>query len=160
MNINATLFVEMIVFGSFVELTRRYIWPPILEIIDERQAQINQGIENAKEAALALESAKEDEQKLLKEAREKSKALILQAEQTSKELISEAREEGKLLREKHIDEAQSRIEQQINKEKEDLQTHTLSFVENVLQKVIVKLPDQPQLNTMIDQAIGEANGQD
>lgn len=160
MNINATLFVEMIVFGSFVELTRRYIWPPILEIIDERQAQINQGIENAKEAALALESAKKDEQKLLKEAREKSKALILQAEQTSKELISEAREEGKLLREKHIDEAQSRIEQQINKEKEDLQTHTLSFVENVLQKVIVKLPDQPQLNTMIDQAIGEANGQD
>lgn len=160
MNINATLFVEMLVFISFVGLTRRYIWPPIIQIIDQRQADIIKGVEDAKTAAKKLEMAENDSEAIIAKARKEYKRLIDQAEHTVTEMIEDATAEAKSLEEQHILAAQERIHQQITREQQSLKTHTLSFVENVLHKVIVKLPDQPQLNSMINHAIGEVSAKD
>lgn len=159
MNINATLFVEMVVFISFVGLTRRYVWPPIIEIIDARQAEVNKGIEDARLASEKLALAEDEAEKILKKARTEYARLIDQAEHTVTEMLEDARSEADALKEDHIQAAQDQVKHQICKERNALQKHTLSFVGNVLKKVIVKLPDQPQLDSMIDQAMEEVDAQ-
>ena len=44
MNINLTLIVQMIVFALLVFGTMRWIWPHILDAMEERERKIAQGL--------------------------------------------------------------------------------------------------------------------
>ena len=43
MNINASLFLQMVVFFLGAWITMKYIWPPRIHAIEERQKKIVQG---------------------------------------------------------------------------------------------------------------------
>lgn len=159
MDINATLFSQMVVFISFVGLTRRYILPPIIDLIDERQAEIIRGIEEAKEATTIKNNALQEAEKIIHEARMQHAEIIQAAEEERQYILEEATKEAATLREKQIMAAQSTIKEQIKTGEKALANQTLSLVENVLHKVMVTLPDQPQLNTMIEAAIGDVHAE-
>jgi len=58
MNINATLIAQAIVMIVFVAICWRYIYPPILSVMKEREKRISDGLEAAKKADDSLEEAK------------------------------------------------------------------------------------------------------
>ena len=45
MNINATLIGQLIAFIVFVWFCMKYVWPPLLNAIEERQKKIADGLE-------------------------------------------------------------------------------------------------------------------
>lgn len=157
MNINATLFVEMIVFAGFVGLTRLYIWPPLMGIIEKRQADIAQGVEDAKQGSLLLKKADAEKQQLLSEAKKQHKGIIDQAETAAKEILEDAKAKALLLQEEQSIIAQEQIEKQATMAKQGIEKETLLYMRQVLEKVMTSLPDQPQLEVMINQAIGEVH---
>ena len=57
MNINATLLAQAIVMIVFVAICWRYIYPPILAVMQEREKKISDGLEAAKKADDSLEEA-------------------------------------------------------------------------------------------------------
>ena len=57
MNINATLFLQAIVFAVLVWFTMRFVWPPITKAIDERTQKIADGLSAAERARLELATA-------------------------------------------------------------------------------------------------------
>ena len=60
MNINASLFVQMVVFFIGCWITMKFIWPPLIKAIEERQNKIAQGLAAADKSNEALaENAKE-----------------------------------------------------------------------------------------------------
>ena len=50
MNINATLIAQAVVMIVFVAICWRYIYPPIVAAMQERQKKISDGLEAAKKA--------------------------------------------------------------------------------------------------------------
>ena len=58
MNINATLLGQTLAFVLFVAICWRYVWPPIIAIMEEREKRISDGLEAAKKANDSLEEAK------------------------------------------------------------------------------------------------------
>ena len=58
MNINATLLAQAVVMIVFVAICWRYIYPPILSVMQEREKRISDGLEAAKKADDSLEEAK------------------------------------------------------------------------------------------------------
>ena len=58
MNINATLIAQAVVMIVFVAICWRYIYPPILSVMKEREKRISDGLEAAKKADDSLEEAK------------------------------------------------------------------------------------------------------
>ena len=44
MNINLTLFAQLIAFAVFVGFCMRYVWPPITKALQERTAKIAEGL--------------------------------------------------------------------------------------------------------------------
>ena len=44
MDINATLLVQMITFAIFVWFTMKFVWPPIMQAMKEREAKIAEGL--------------------------------------------------------------------------------------------------------------------
>ena len=54
MNINASLFVQMVVFLLGAWVTMKYIWPPLIHAIEERQKKIADGLAAANKGEKAL----------------------------------------------------------------------------------------------------------
>ena len=43
--INATLIGEVIAFAIMIALTMKFVWPPLMKAIEERQRRIEEGLE-------------------------------------------------------------------------------------------------------------------
>jgi F-type H+-transporting ATPase subunit b len=54
MNINATLLAQAVVFIVFIAICWKYVYPPILAAMQEREKKISDGLNAAKEADDAL----------------------------------------------------------------------------------------------------------
>ena len=76
MNINATLIAQALVFVVFVAICWKYVWPPIISIMEEREKRISDGLEAAKKADDSLEEAKLAFDKQLDQAKSEAAAIL------------------------------------------------------------------------------------
>jgi len=108
-NINATLFLQAIVFAILVWFTMRYIWPPVMKALDERAQKIADGLAAADKAKSELANAnkKVDEQlaltrnettKLLADAEKRAAAIVAaaagQAQEKAAKIVADAQAEA------------------------------------------------------------------
>ena len=91
MNINLTLIVQMIVFATLIYITMKWIWPPLLAMMDERQRKIAQGLAAAEEGEKALAAARDKADAIVREARERANQIIDHAQHRANELVEEAK---------------------------------------------------------------------
>jgi F-type H+-transporting ATPase subunit b len=93
-NINATLFAQMIVFAVLIWVTMKWIWPPLMAAIEERQQKIAEGLAAADRSKKDLAQAEEKVQEVIREARVKAAEIVSQAEVRRAQIIDQAKEEA------------------------------------------------------------------
>ena len=69
MNLNATLFAQLIVFGILVWFTMRFVWPPIVKALDERAEKVAEGLAAAERGKSDFEQAEKRVAEILAEGR-------------------------------------------------------------------------------------------
>ena len=79
MNFNATLIGQLVTFAVFVWFTMKFVWPLLLEQMQEREKRIADGL-----------AAAEQGQKDFAEAQEKSSAEIDKGKEQAASIISQA----------------------------------------------------------------------
>jgi F-type H+-transporting ATPase subunit b len=90
-NINLTLIVQMFVFATLIWGTMKWIWPPILAAMDERQRKIAQGLAAGEKGQQALTEARGQADAIVREARERASQIIDHAQHRANELVDEAK---------------------------------------------------------------------
>jgi len=93
-NINATLFVQMLVFAGLWWFTAKFVWPPIVKALDERSQRIADGLAAADKAKAELAAAKKSIDAELKQARDGAAEVRAAAEKQGALALEEARAEG------------------------------------------------------------------
>ena len=91
MNINATLFLQAIVFGLLVWFTMSKIWPPIAKALDERATRGAEGLSAADKAKADLLVANRQVESALSVARNDAAKRLADAERLAQQLIDEAK---------------------------------------------------------------------
>lgn len=91
MNLNATLFVQMLVFFVLAWVTMKFIWPPLITAIDDRRRKIAEGLASAEKGEKSLAEAKSNATVIIRDAHAQASKIIEQANRRSNELIEEAR---------------------------------------------------------------------
>lgn len=94
MNLNATLFAQVIVFFILAWFTMKFVWPPIMKALDERAAKIADGLAAADKAKTDLQLAERRATEELRKARETANELRAGAERQGAQIIEEARAEA------------------------------------------------------------------
>ena len=102
MNINATLLAQAIVMIVFVAICWRYIYPPILSVMQEREKKISDGLEAAKKADDSLEEAQLAFNQELDKAKAESAELIDKANQRASQIVNDAKSKAQDEAEKNI----------------------------------------------------------
>lgn len=91
MNINATLFVQAIVFAIFVWFTMRFVWPPITKALDERAVKIADGLAAADRARSELAQANRQVEQQLAATRDEAAKRLADAERLAQQMVEEAK---------------------------------------------------------------------
>ena len=78
MNINATLIGQSVAFFIFVLFCMKFVWPPVIAALQERQKKIAAGLDAANRAARDLELAQDKAgQQLKKDKTQEDKINVL-----------------------------------------------------------------------------------
>ena len=91
MDINATLIAQAIVFTAFVAICWKYIYPPMLSMMHEREQRIAEGLEAAKKADDSLEEAKLMYDKELSKAKKEAAEIIDKANSRASQIVLDAK---------------------------------------------------------------------
>ena len=155
MDINLTLFGEMITFAIFVWFTVAFVWPPLTKALAERQQKIAAGLAAAEKAKRDLELAQHKVTEILTEAKAQAAQLIESANQRANHIIEEskarARDEGNRL----LAIAKSDIEREVNAARDDLMKQISSLVISGAEKVLQHEVNKSANDKLIAEMIAE-----
>jgi F-type H+-transporting ATPase subunit b len=120
MNLNATLFIQTIVFVILGWVTMRFIWPPLIKAIEERQKKIAEGLASSERAEKSLAEAKASATDIIKDARVQANKIIDQANKRSNELVDEARGTAIAEGQRLLSDARNEVTVESNRAREQL----------------------------------------
>lgn len=120
MNINASLFLQAIVFAILVWFTMSYVWPPITKALDERAQKIADGLAAADKAKSELTVANKRVEEELAKSRNESAVRLAEAERRGQVLVEEAKARATEEANKIIAAAMAEAEQQTQRARDAL----------------------------------------
>ena len=136
MNINATLLAQAVVMIVFVAICWRYIYPPILSVMQEREKKISDGLEAAKKADDSLEEAKLAFDKELNQANAEAAEILEKANARASSIVGDASAKAEAEAEKIMASASTAIENETNKAKEELRQQMSDIIIDTTQKIL------------------------
>jgi F-type H+-transporting ATPase subunit b len=142
MNINVTLFGEMITFSIFIWFTLKYVWPPITGVLAERQATIADSLEKASKAKLELVAATTQAENIINEANTAAKNKLTAAKYEGNQIISEAKTAATKQAEAIYNQAKAECDLLVTKAKVELKDDMASFATLAAQKILEQQVDE------------------
>lgn len=140
MNINATLFLQAIVFAILVWFTMRFIWPPITKALDERAQKIADGLAAADKAKSELATANKRVDEQLSQARNETTKQLADAEKRAAAIVDEAKKRAEDEGAKIVAAAKAEAEQQAARAREALREQVAALAvkgaEQILQREV------------------------
>jgi F-type H+-transporting ATPase subunit b len=119
-NINATLLGQMITFAVFVWFTMKFVWPLLMQAIEERQAKIADGLAAAEKGRHELELAEVRAKELLRERKQQAAEIVAHAQKRANEIIEEAKISARTESERILGSARAQISQDLQEARDKL----------------------------------------
>lgn len=120
MDINLTLIGQTIAMIVFVWFCMKFIWPPILAALEERQAKIEEGLAAAEKGRESLVKAQAEADGIVADARKQATGILDQAHARANEIVAEGKADGVKERERQLAAAKAEIEQEAHRAREEL----------------------------------------
>jgi F-type H+-transporting ATPase subunit b len=137
-NINATLFLQAIVFAILVWFTMKFVWPPITKALDERAQKIADGLAAADKAKAELANANKRVEAELATSRNETATRLADAERRAQTIVEEAKaravEEGNRI----IAAAKAEAEQQSVKARDALREQVAALAVKGAEQILRK----------------------
>ena len=155
MNINATLIGQMLTFIVFVWFCMKYVWPPLTNVLAERNKKIADGLSAADRAGHDLELAKEKATQQLKEAKQQAAEIVEQANKRAVQLVDEAKDQAREEGDRLLKAAEAEIEQEFNRAKEELRSQVAKIALSGAEKVLEADIDAQSHSVLLDKLAAE-----
>lgn len=150
MNITVTLFAQSLSFFLFVVFTMKYVWPPIMNALNERTKKIADGLAEAEKGHHELELAEKRATEILHEGKEKSKEFIDQAQKRHDEIVEEAKDDAREEGERILNAARAEIEQERQQAKEKLRAEVSALAIAGAEQILMREVDKKAHNEILD----------
>ncbi len=120
MNINLTLFAQMISFVVFVWFTMKYVWTPIMAALETRKQEIADGLAAAERGQHEQELARNRARDVLQEAKSQAAEIVTQAQKRATEIVEESKDNAQAEGARILTAAKAEVEQEAVRAREQL----------------------------------------
>ena len=141
MNIGITMLSQAVAFAIFIWFTVKFIWPPLMKAIEQRQKQIAEGLAAAERGKQELELAAKRAAEELQRARAQAGEIISQAEKRGAAVIEGAKDAAKVEAGRIVTGAKAEIEQEVFRAKEALRTQVAMLAVAGAEKILKREVD-------------------
>lgn len=155
MNINATLLGQLVAFIFFVWFCMKFVWPPIMNAIEERQKKIADGLAASDRAEKDLEIAQHKATEQLKEAKAQAAEIVEQAKKRGSQVVDEETQRGHAEREKIIAQGYAEIEAERNRAKEELRKQVSALAVAGAEKILGREIDAAAQSDIVEKLVSE-----
>lgn len=136
MNINASLVVQMIVFFIGCWITMKFIWPPLIKAIEERQKKIADGLAAADRSQDALAEAQAKGKEIEAEARARATTIIADGEKQGAAIVENAKVQAQAEAKRIMDDAAAEAKQEIMRAREQLRASVAALAVEGAEKIL------------------------
>ena len=155
MNINATLFAQMVTFGILIWVTMKFIWPPLMAAIEDRQQRISEGLAAADRSQRDLAQAQEQVDAVVREARVKATEIIDQAHVRASQMIDSAKNDAIVEANRQKALAEAEIAAAANRAREELRRHVSALAVAGASRLIKREIDGNVHKALLDELAAE-----
>ena len=153
MNFNATLIGQTISFAVFVWVCMKYIWPPLMAALDERNARISEGLAAAQRGQQDLIDAQAKVSDSLNDAKQQAQEIINQAQKRANEIVDEAKDAALEEADKIKTAASADIDQQVNSAREELRKEVSSIALAGAEQILKREVDARAHAAVLDELV-------
>jgi F-type H+-transporting ATPase subunit b len=126
-NLNATLFVQFVVFFILVFVTMKFVWPPVMKALDERAERIANGLAAADRGKAEMAAAEKRIAAELAATRDESAKRIADAEKRAAAIIDDAKQTASVEAARIVEAAKADAEQQVTRAREELRAQVAAL---------------------------------
>ena len=155
MNINLTLLGQAISFAIFVWFCVKYVWPPILKALEERETRIADGLAAAEKGQRDLENAGERVEEILQEGRDKAQEFVNQSQKRADEIVDLAKQAASEEGERILAAARGQIDQERNEARESLRKEVATLALAGAEQVLMREVDANAHREVLDKLTAE-----
>ncbi|MCX8472912.1 MAG: F0F1 ATP synthase subunit B [Sediminibacterium sp.] len=144
----------LISFIILIIILKKFAWKPILTLLNEREAKIQDSIQSADKIRLEVASMKNENEALLQKAKDEKANIIKEARVQSEKIISDAKHQAKIEFDRIVSEAQQTIIQQKNAAIIDIKNKAGNLVVELSEKVLRReLQQKKEQEKFVDELI-------
>ena len=151
MNFNFTLIGQLLAFILFVWFCMKYVWPPLLGVLEEREKEIADGLNAASEGRRELEEANVKREEILQDAKKEAADLVNQANQRGNQLVEDAKTSAQEEAERIKISAQNDVEQSTKRAREELRAEVATLAVVGAEKILNSEIDEKKNSEILDE---------
>ncbi|MGH8213106.1 MAG: F0F1 ATP synthase subunit B, partial [Rhodanobacteraceae bacterium] len=146
---------QLIVFLILVWFTMKYIWPPIVNAMEERAKRIAEGLSAADRARKELADADARVAEEIKSARAEAATIIERASQQATQIVDKARSDALLEASKLKATAQADIDNMAHRARAELRGQVARLAVAGAEKILKREIDADAHKALMDQLVTE-----
>jgi len=150
-NLNATLFFQMLVFFVLGWFTMKFIWPPLTKAMDDRRQKIADGLAAAEKGKADLAQAQARISLIEASAKTDNHARMAEAEKQAAVLIDQARREGEAEKARIIAQAKQDAGQEVQRARESLRADVAVLAVKGAEQILKREVDAHVHAELLDQ---------
>ena len=151
MNFNYTLIGQLLAFMFFVWFCMKYVWPPMLQVLEEREKEIADGLEAASRGKKELEDAEAKKSKLIGTAKKEAAELLNQANLRAGQMVEDAKTKALEEADRIKTSAEKDLIQGINRAREGLRSEVAVLAVAGAEKLLKSEINQDKNAALIDE---------
>ena len=151
MNLNATLFAQMVVFFILWWVVAKFVWPPLIKALDERAAKVAEGLAAAEKGKVELDLATKRADQALAEAKSEGTQRIAEAEKRAQQSAEEIKQNAQAEAARIIAQAKSEAEQQVIRARDVLRNEVAVLAVKGAEQILRREVDPKAHAALLDQ---------
>ena len=151
-------FWMTVVFLVVLFILRKYGFPVIVKMVNERKAFIDESLKKAHEANERLANIQKEGESILQEAREKQAQILREAAETRDAIVEKAQDKARTEGARLLDEAKAAIKQEKKAAIADIRQQVATLSVEIAEKVLrANLKDNQSQMDLIDRVLDDVS---
>jgi F-type H+-transporting ATPase subunit b len=149
-NINLTMFAQVLLFVLFIWGAKKFAWPLMLTQIEARQKLIADGLAEAERGRSSLADANKERDKMLRDARDRAQEMLAAAEKSAQQRVEESKSQAKVEADRLLAAANAQIEQEVQAARQQLREQVARLAVSGAEKILAREVDARAHAEMLD----------
>lgn len=147
------LLAQIVNFLILLFLLKKFLYGPIVKVLDQRKQTIEESLKNAEKIEANLAKTEEDYDKKIEKAATEARKIVDEATKSASEIISEARTQASTEMQDILKKGQDSIEMERQKMQQEMRAELTQLVINTLEKVTGKVVSKKDQIDIIEKAV-------